>query len=70
MILLDTDVMVDILRGFEKAVRWLEAIEEQETGLPGLVAMELIQGCKNAKDQRLLEEAFAAYQLYWPDWDD
>jgi len=43
MILLDTDVMVDILRGYEPAKEWLASVEE--IGVPGLVAMELIQGC-------------------------
>jgi hypothetical protein len=35
MILLDTDIMVDILRGFEKAAGWLEAYfedRESDTG--------------------------------------
>jgi predicted nucleic acid-binding protein len=40
MILLDTDVMVDILRGNESAKVWLQSIDE--IGMPGLVAMELI----------------------------
>jgi hypothetical protein len=40
MILLDTDVMVDILRGFEPAKVWLALVEE--ISVPGLVAMELL----------------------------
>lgn len=67
MILLDTDVMVDVLRGYEPAKEWLELA--QEIGVPGLVAMELIQGCQNAKEQKLLEKALSEYQLYWPDED-
>lgn len=63
MILLDTDVMVDILRGYEPAKEWLKSA--QEIGLPGLVAMELIQGCQSAKEQRQLEKALSEYQLYW-----
>lgn len=70
MILLDTDVMVDILRGFDSAVQWLETLDDQEIGVPGLVAMELIQGCQNAREQKQLEKILAAYQLYWPDSDD
>lgn len=68
MILLDTDVMVDILRGFEPAKDWLKSA--QEIAVPGLVAMELIQGCQNAKEQRQLEKALSAYQLFWPNEDD
>jgi len=45
MILLDTDVMIDVLRGYDPAVTWLQRLQYQEIGLPGLVAMELLQGC-------------------------
>ncbi|GAB4505731.1 MAG: hypothetical protein Fur0043_27290 [Anaerolineales bacterium] len=68
MILLDTDVMVDILRGYEPAKEWLKTA--QEIGVPGLVAMELIQGCQNAKEQRQLEKSLSSYPLFWPDEDD
>jgi predicted nucleic acid-binding protein len=68
MILLDTDVMVDILRGYEPAKDWLNTIDE--IGISGLVAMELIQGCQNAKEQKQLENAISAYPLYWPSDED
>ncbi|GER79332.1 MAG: type II toxin-antitoxin system VapC family toxin [Anaerolineae bacterium CFX3] len=68
MILLDTDVMVDILRGYEPAKEWLKTA--QEIGIPGLVAMELIQGCQNAREQKQLEKSLSAYPLFWPDEDD
>lgn len=67
MILLDTDVMVDILRGYEPAKEWLNSV--REIGIPGLVAMELIQGCQNAREQKQLEKALAGYPLYWLDED-
>jgi predicted nucleic acid-binding protein len=70
MILLDTDVMVDILWGYEPAVQWLGELQEQEIGVPGLVAMELIQGCQTAREQRQLEKNLVEYQLYWPDSED
>ena len=68
MILIDTDVMVDILRGYEPAKEWLKSV--QEIGIPGLVAMELIQGCQNVREQMQLEKALSGYQLFWPDEDD
>ena len=68
MILLDTDIMVDILRGYEPARIWLESV--QEIGVHGLVVMELIQGCQNAREQKQLEKALAEYQLYWPTEED
>lgn len=68
MILLDTDVMVDVLRGYEPSKEWLEFT--QEVGVPGLVVMELLQGCQNAKEQRQLEKSLSNYQLYWPSEED
>jgi len=70
MILLDTDVMVDVLRGYEPAVKWLNELHEQEIGVPGLVAMELVQGSQNSREQHQLEKTLAEYHLYWPDSED
>ena len=70
MILLDTDVMVDVLRGYEPTIVWLTAISDAEIGVPGLVVMELIQGCQNAREQKRLEKALNAYPLYWADPQD
>jgi hypothetical protein len=38
MLLLDTDVMVDVLRRYPAAVEWLAALGETPVGLPGLVS--------------------------------
>ena len=62
MMLLDTDVMVDILRGYEPAKEWLKLTAE--IGIPGFVVMELIQGCQNLREQKQLEKALSGYQLY------
>jgi predicted nucleic acid-binding protein len=64
MILLDTDIMVDVLRGYEQAKTWLESSRSEEIGLCGLVAMELIQGCPNADEQRRLEIALRPFPLF------
>jgi hypothetical protein len=46
MILLDTDVMIDLLRQYQPAVEWLASLGEEEIVLPGFLVMELIQGCR------------------------
>ncbi|MEW6574023.1 MAG: type II toxin-antitoxin system VapC family toxin [Bacillota bacterium] len=66
MVLLDTDVMVDILRGYPSALSWLESLDDEEIGLPGFVVMELIQGCRNKKEQQLVENVLAGYRILWP----
>lgn len=67
MILLDTDVMIDILRRHSSALAWLDSLNTEAIGIPGLVATELIQGCRSKSEQRPLEKFLRPYVLYWPD---
>ena len=62
----DTDVMIDILRRFEPAITWLRSLGSEELALPGLVAMELLQGCRNRVEQQRVERTLCPYRLYWP----
>ncbi|MBM4176820.1 MAG: type II toxin-antitoxin system VapC family toxin [Ignavibacteria bacterium] len=66
MILIDTDVMVDILREYPHAVKWLRSIRDEEILLPGFVVMELIQGCKNKTEQRKIIKTLSFYRIEWP----
>lgn len=66
MILLDTDVMIDLLRQHPPAVTWLESLSEEEIILPGFVVMELIQGCRDKGEQERLERALNTYAIAWP----
>ncbi len=40
--LLDSDIMVDVLRNYPPAVTWLNSLGSTPVALPGLVAMELV----------------------------
>ena len=66
LMLLDTDVMVDILRGHPPAMAWVAGPGAGPIGLPGLVAMELAQGCRNLLDQQQLERQLRRFVWYWP----
>jgi predicted nucleic acid-binding protein len=63
--LLDTDVVVDFLRGYPPAVAWLTGYTSS-IALPGLVAMEILQDCRNATEQQRLERELQRFALYWP----
>jgi len=63
--LLDTDVMVDVLRGHGPAVGWITNYTSA-VGIPGLVAMELLQGCRNLAEQRRVERELSRFRLHWP----
>ena len=69
MRLLDTDVMVDVLRGRKPAIDWLESLQEVP-GLPGLVVMELLDGCQNREEMGRVRKYLQAFQVYWADDDD
>lgn len=59
--LLDADILVDILRGYPPAVAWSSKLGAVE--LPGLVAMEVLQGCRSTKDQRRVQKKLRRFSL-------
>jgi len=67
MILLDSDVMIDLLRQYPPAMRWFDTLDdEEELLLPGYVVMELIQGCRNKVEQEKVQHELATYGVVWP----
>jgi len=67
MMLLDTDVVIDLLRGLPVAVDWFKRIGEVEIILPGYVAMELVQGCRTKDELGKLEDQVSDMLIAWPD---
>lgn len=65
MILVDTDVMVDLLRQQSEALAWLKDLKDDEIVLPGYVVMELIQGCRNKSEKKELEK-LKDFAVVWP----
>ena len=63
--LLDTDVLVDFLRGHAPAVNWLTDYS-LPIGIPGFVAMELLQGCRDLAEQQRVESELSRFALKWP----
>lgn len=66
MILLDSDIMIDLLRRHSPAVAWLSSLTEEALCLPGFVAMELIQGCRDKREQTQLEQVLLRFAIMWP----
>jgi len=59
--------MIDLLREYPPALEWLNSLDEKtELFLPGYVVMELIQGCRNKKEQKFLQEELSPYSVLWP----
>lgn len=66
MIILDSDVMIDLLRQYPPAVAWLDSLGAEEIILPGFVVMELLQGCSNKAEQDRVEKVLMAFEMVWP----
>lgn len=66
MIILDTDILIDILRGYAPAIEWLASLEDEELALPGYVVMELVQGCDSKADLQRLQKFIADFEVIWP----
>lgn len=67
MLLVDTDVLIDCLRGTIPARQWLATVKAESFGVPGAVAMELLMGCRNRADQRQVQKFITRFQVLWHD---
>jgi predicted nucleic acid-binding protein len=65
--LLDTDVLIDCLRGMPEARSWLAENAAEEFQIPGVVAMELIVGCQNRPDLRRTMDFLSRFTISWPE---
>jgi predicted nucleic acid-binding protein len=63
MVLVDTDVLVDCLRGTYPAKAWLEHASTEVLGIPGVVAMELLIGCHNRAESSFRNSS-SRFQLF------
>lgn len=71
MRVLDSDVMIDILRGYAPAIAWLtQTVGKEELKLPGFVVLELIAGCKNKQAVQQVLKLAKRFSIYWPPPDD
>lgn len=66
MAIVDTDVMVDVLRGYPPAVAWLRSLGNEVLVIPGLVIMELLEGRRNRSETESLLRWIAKYEICWP----
>ncbi len=69
-LLLDTDVLVDCLRGWPPAELWLGENSGQPFLIPGLVAMELVFGCPNRRELDRTRRLLDRFVIIWPTEED
>lgn len=63
-LLLDTDVLVDLLRRFPPAVRWAKDHASARLGIPVVVYLELLQGARHQADLDALCRYLTPYPVF------
>ncbi len=65
-VLLDSDVLIDCLRATAAAREWIAGEREDELVVPGIVALELLAGCRNRVEQRRVLAFLDQFPVVWP----
>jgi predicted nucleic acid-binding protein len=65
--LLDTSILVDILRGYKPTRDWVDSIPPADRFVSVITAAELLAGCRNQTEQRAVERELALYAMLWLD---
>ena len=60
---LDTDVLIEILRGDDRAKTWLASVTSHVIGIPVLVHMEVLLGARDKREQHALATNLARYTV-------
>jgi predicted nucleic acid-binding protein len=66
MLMLDTDVLIDIQRGHAGAVAWLSALTDVPL-VPGYVVMEMVNAAQNSAQVQTAMRLVAPMPIVWPD---
>lgn len=65
MRVLDTDVLVDLLRFYPPAMSWFASLTDVSL-VPGYAVFELLAGCNNALAVQRLRRWLRPFRIYWP----
>lgn len=67
MLLLDSDILIDLFRDYAPAIAWFSQLELNETvAVSGYTVLELIRGCRNAEELKRLRSTLAPHDVLWP----
>lgn len=67
MILIDSDILIDLLRRYAPALAWAQPLRKQALVIPGFVVLEVLQGCRNRRALEDVEEFLAGHHILWPE---
>jgi len=66
-VMLDSDVLIDCLRAAPAARAWIGGDRDEVLVVPGIVAMELVAGCRNRVEQRRVLAFLDRFEVVWPE---
>lgn len=68
MIFLDTNILLDLFRGYPPSIQWFISLpDDEELTISGLVAGEILCGCRNQKEMHnTYMDLHMKYDFYWP----
>jgi predicted nucleic acid-binding protein len=66
-VLVDSDVLIDCLRATPEALVWLRASRADGLLVPGIVALEVLAGCRNRREQGQVRKFLARFPVVWPE---
>ena len=64
MVLIDTNIVIEWLKGNEDIIRNLELIGYNELGISSITKMEVLIGARNASELKVLEKAINSLDVY------
>jgi predicted nucleic acid-binding protein len=65
--LLDTSILIDILRGQAVARNWVDSLTWPARAVSVITGAELLAGCRNQREQRAVERELNLYSVVWID---
>ena len=65
-LLIDTDVMIDLWRGYAPAGEWLRSLPEAPA-VSVITVLELLRGCRNRREQAAVEQLFQQMPVLYLD---
>lgn len=67
VILLDTDVMIDVLRQFPPAVGWFNSLDPERVAVTFFTMMELVEGARDQQALRRVNSLLTPVRQYFAD---
>ena len=64
--LLDADIVIDLQRKHPMALAWYSRLNPAEIGVPGIVAMEMIQSARNRREATSADLILRPFVRVWP----